>query len=57
VRTLDVDAAPNAFADYSTKRNRALIERSYRGVDFLRATPGVELDAAAAYPETTTCGR
>jgi choloylglycine hydrolase len=57
VRVLDVDAAPSAFADYSPKRNRALIERSFRGVDFLRETPASELDAAAAYPETTTCGR
>jgi choloylglycine hydrolase len=56
VRTADVDGEP-VFADYSATANRALIERSYRGVDFLRATPGRELDAAAAYPESTSCVR
>jgi penicillin V acylase-like amidase (Ntn superfamily) len=54
VRTADVDASP-VFADYSSRANRALIEKSYRGVDFLRATPAAELDAAATYPETTSC--
>ena len=57
VRTVDLDADPREFADYSQKANRALIEKSYRGVDFLRATPASELDAAAAYPETTSCAR
>ena len=56
VRTADVDAEP-AFSDYSKAANRALIERSYRGVDFLRETPAAELDRAAAYPDTTTCAR
>lgn len=56
VRTADVDTGP-VFADYSARANRALIEKSYRGVDFLRATPALEFDAAAAYPETTSCAR
>jgi hypothetical protein len=45
------------FPSGGTRANRALIEKSYRGVDFLRATPVAELDAAAAYPETTSCAR
>lgn len=57
VRTVDLDADPREFADYSPKANRALIEKSYRGVDFLRATPAAELDAAAAYPDSTSCAR
>ena len=56
VRTADVDGEP-VFADYSASANRALIEKSYRGVDFLRATPERELDAAAAYPDSTSCVR
>jgi penicillin V acylase-like amidase (Ntn superfamily) len=56
VRTSNVDTAP-AFVDYSARANRALIEKSYRGVDFLRETPSAELDAAAAHPETTSCAR
>jgi penicillin V acylase-like amidase (Ntn superfamily) len=56
VRTADVDSSPT-FVDYSARANRALIEKSYRGVDFLRATPAAELDAAAGYPETTSCAR
>jgi penicillin V acylase-like amidase (Ntn superfamily) len=57
VRTVDLDADPRGFADYSPKVNRALIEKSYRGVDFLRATPASELDAAAAYSDSTSCAR
>jgi hypothetical protein len=41
----------------SRKANRALIEKSYRGVDFLRTTPAAELDATAAYPGSTSCVR
>jgi choloylglycine hydrolase len=55
VRTVDLDADPRRFADYSPKANRALIEKSYRSVDFLRATPAAELDAAAAHPDSTSC--
>ena len=56
VQVSDVDADPR-FADYSPRANRALIERAYRGVDFLRDTPASELDAAAAYPDSTSCVR
>ncbi len=56
VRVSDVDADPK-FADYSSRANRASIERAYRGVDFLRDTPSSELDATAAYPDTTSCVR
>ena len=56
VRAADVDG-DLVFGDYSARANRALIEKSYRGVDFLRETPAAELDAAAAYPDTTACVR
>ena len=56
VRVADVDGDP-VFTDYTRTANRALIEKSYRGVDFLRATPAKELEVAAAHPETTTCAR
>lgn len=56
VRTTDVDG-DLVFGEYSSRANRALIEKSYRGVDFLRETPAAELDAAAAYPDTTACVR
>jgi penicillin V acylase-like amidase (Ntn superfamily) len=56
VQVSDVDADPR-FADYSSRANRASIEKAYRGVDFLRDTPASELDAAAAYPDRTSCVR
>jgi penicillin V acylase-like amidase (Ntn superfamily) len=55
-RVTDVDADPR-FADYSPRANRSLIEKAYRGVDFLRDTPASEVDAAAAYPDSTSCVR
>jgi penicillin V acylase-like amidase (Ntn superfamily) len=55
-RTSDVDADP-AFADYSPAANRALIEKSYRGVDFLKETSAKVLDDIAAHPDATTCLR
>ncbi len=56
VRVADVDADP-AFADYTRAANAALIEKSYRGVDFLRDTPTSEVAAAAAHPDSTSCVR
>jgi penicillin V acylase-like amidase (Ntn superfamily) len=43
------------FVDYTRTANRALIGRSFGGVDFLRNVPGAALDQLAAYPEALSC--
>jgi len=62
VRVLDMNAqlsgdVSKRFEDYTYERNRALVERSFRHVDFLAATPAATLDAIARYPETFACAR
>ncbi len=52
----DVDGDP-VFTAYSRAKNEALVEKSHRGVDFLRDTPASEIAAIAAYPDATSCVR
>jgi choloylglycine hydrolase len=60
VKVLDVNAplagdVSKRFEAYSYERNRALVEQSFRHVDFLAATPAAALDAIAHHPETCGC--
>lgn len=43
------------FKDYTRAANRALIERSFNGTDFLKSTPAIVRNALAAYPEDFNC--
>lgn len=56
VLVADVDGEP-VFTAYSRAKNEALVEKSHRGVDFLRETPASEIAAIAAYPDSTSCVR
>lgn len=44
------------FIDYTRAANRDLIERSFGGTDFLKATPAATKDSLAEYPESFACG-
>jgi choloylglycine hydrolase len=62
VRALDVNAplagdVSGRFTDYTRERNRALIDASFGGVEFLAKTPATVRDALATYPESLGCGR
>ncbi len=43
------------FTDYTRQANRDLIERSFRGTDFLKAVPASRLDEIAQFPESFVC--
>jgi choloylglycine hydrolase len=49
----DVDA--NRFRPYTRAINADLVRRSTRGTSFLRNTPDTEIEAAAAWPERSSC--
>jgi choloylglycine hydrolase len=60
VRVLDLgsDGAGDVsakFVPYTRAANRALIGRSFGGVDFLANTPPATLDALAAFPDSLRC--
>lgn len=58
-RILDVDKGQGEltklFAPYRVEDNRRLVERSFRGTDFLRGTPPEFLETVVRHPETTSC--
>jgi len=43
------------FTNYTRTANRDLIERSFRGTDFLKAVPASRLDEIAQFPESFVC--
>ena len=43
------------FIDYTRRANRDLIDRSFKGTDFLKDVPAQERFDFAAYPETFKC--
>ncbi|HEX9961372.1 MAG TPA: linear amide C-N hydrolase, partial [Pyrinomonadaceae bacterium] len=45
----------DAFADYTPKANRDLIERSFNGTEFLRRIPAASRDEFARYTDGFTC--
>jgi choloylglycine hydrolase len=61
VKIFDMNSAAGGdvtakFADYTRKANRDLIERTFSATDLLKGLPAEVRDAAAAYPESFTCG-
>ena len=60
VKIFDVNAKESSdvtakFANYTTKANRDLIERSFSGTDFLKKVPASFRDELARFPESFTC--
>jgi choloylglycine hydrolase len=43
------------FTNYSTKINRKLIDRSFKGTEFLENTPEAVMDQRARYPDSIYC--
>lgn len=58
-RILDVDKGrgdlAKLFKPYSPKDNRRLVERAFRGTEFLRGTPPGFIETVIRYPQTTSC--
>ncbi|HJX26526.1 MAG TPA: linear amide C-N hydrolase [Thermoanaerobaculia bacterium] len=58
-RILDVDRGrgdlTRQFAPYRVEDNRRLVERAFRGTDFLRGTPPEFLERVIQHPQTTSC--
>ncbi len=60
VKVLDMNSSESGdvsklFADYTRSANRALIERAFKGTDFLKDVPASVKDGYAVYPERFAC--